>query len=90
MRWVPILAAVIEPAGATLEQSRSALAAILLFALVLVVVLTAVTLLMLSLHRRKQRQVPRSTAPDPVDAWREAGRRAQPPGEDSPSREDDA
>ena len=77
-------------AGATLEQSRSALAAVLLFALVVVIVLTAVALMLLSLHRRRQRAAPKPSAYEPVDAWREAGRRAQPLRDEPPNREDDA
>ncbi|MBX3354988.1 MAG: hypothetical protein KF724_04740 [Phycisphaeraceae bacterium] len=66
----------------TLEQGRTMLAATLLFALVLVIVLTGAAWLFLSMHRRRMRKAPRALIADPVDAWRESGRRLVARGEE--------
>lgn len=78
---VRILACVRLIATVTVDQGRGALAALLLFAFVMVAVLTAVAVLLLSLHRRRtRREAGRASAGSPpLDAWREAGRRAVPP-----------
>lgn len=66
------------------RQGLGALAAVLLFALVLVAILTASAVLLLGLHRRRMRRSSgRPASPTAsMDAWRESGRRAAPPEQD--------